>query len=465
VPVRARNIRASVVVVVLADVVALELAALLDGSARRGLALYAAVWFATLALSGAYVITLHLSLLEQAPRLVLRASFAFLAGMAIGHLADITRPPVVGVLIALIASLVLRAIVYAAIRWARVRGLIRRPTLVVGGGFVGLDVMSVLRDHPEYGLEPVGFIDNAPSVGDAPALGALCDLDGILREYAVRDIIVAYGTAREADLVHLLRTAAMVNVEVHVVPRFFDIGLVPNSPRIDQVWGIPLVRVRRSALRLRAWSFKRLMDIVVSGSVLLVLSPLLGLIALLVKLSSPGPVFYRQSRIGQGHKPIDVLKFRSLRMEDPADEIDRSALSAEEIQAHLASTVAARQTAIGRFLRKTSLDELPQLINVLRGEMSLVGPRPEQPPYVSEYESTIYGYSARHRLPVGLTGLAQVNGLRGDSSIRERARFDNYYIENWTPWLDTVVALRTVGAVLRELRSSDDEPSKTGADR
>jgi lipopolysaccharide/colanic/teichoic acid biosynthesis glycosyltransferase len=119
--------------------------------------------------------------------------------------------------------------------------------------------------------------------------------------------------------------------------------------------------------------------------------------------------------------------------------------------------VAARQTLVGSFLRKTSLDELPQLINVLRGDMSLVGPRPEQPPFVDEYASTIYGYSDRHRLPVGLTGLAQVNGLRGDSSIRERARFDNYYIENWSPWLDTCIALRTASAVLRELRSSDDE--------
>ena len=213
--------------------------------------------------------------------------------------------------------------------------------------------------------------------------------------------------------------------------------------------------VRRAALRAGAWKVKRVADVLVSAMLLLLLSPLLAVLALAVRLSSPGPVLFRQRRIGQHGHEIEVLKFRTLRVNADADVT----WSVED---------DPRQTTVGRWLRRLSLDELPQLWNVLRGDMSLVGPRPERPHFVSRFSAQVTHYADRHRLPVGLTGLAQIHGLRGDTSIEERARFDNYYIEHWSPWEDVKVIIATVGVILRDaLRASSgsDRPAKLQAER
>jgi exopolysaccharide biosynthesis polyprenyl glycosylphosphotransferase len=210
----------------------------------------------------------------------------------------------------------------------------------------------------------------------------------------------------------------------------------PAGAGTDQIWGIPLCPVRRSVLHTTAWRAKRGFDVVLAGAALVLSAPLLGLIALAVRLSSPGPVLFRQCRIGQDGRRFDLLKFRSMRVDH--DGATSWAATAEH------------QTTVGRWLRRTSLDELPQLWNVLRGDMSLVGPRPERPLFAERFSADIAGYRDRHRLPVGLTGWAQVHGLRGDdTSMTERARFDNSYIEGWSLWLDVVILLRTAGAVLR----------------
>jgi exopolysaccharide biosynthesis polyprenyl glycosylphosphotransferase len=234
-----------------------------------------------------------------------------------------------------------------------------------------------------------------------------------------------------------LRAAALLDVEVHVVPRFFELGLAPEGPDVEQIWGIPLYRVRRAALRDAAWKVKRGIDVAVSLSMLVLLSPVFAAIALAVRLSSPGPIMFRQVRVGQHGRQIEVLKFRTLRVNTDSD----ITWSVED---------DPRQTAVGKWLRRLSLDELPQLVNVLRGDMSVVGPRPERPHYVNRFSAQVVGYSDRHRLPVGLTGLAQVHGLRGDTSIEERARFDNFYIEHWSPWQDVKIVLRTGGAIFRD---------------
>ena len=191
-----------------------------------------------------------------------------------------------------------------------------------------------------------------------------------------------------------------------------------------------------SALRRTAWRAKRVFDLTCASVALLVSAPVAGLIALAVRLSSPGPVLFRQRRIGQDGREFELLKFRSMHVH------------------HDGSTswtaTSSDQTTVGRWLRRTSLDELPQLWNVLRGDMSLVGPRPERPHFVDLLREEIPGYRDRHRLPVGLTGWAQVHGLKGDdTSLDERARFDNVYIESWSLWLDVVVLLRTVATVMR----------------
>ena len=184
---------------------------------------------------------------------------------------------------------------------------------------------------------------------------------------------------------------------------------------------------------------KRAFDSAVSAALLLVAAPIFGVLALGVKLTSPGPVYFRQRRIGKNGREVEILKFRSMRVNSESD----TQWSVDE---------DARVTKLGAFMRKTSLDELPQLWNVLRGDMSLVGPRPERPYFVDRFEQEAPGYGDRHRVPVGLTGLSQVNGLRGDTSIEDRAWFDNHYIENWSVGGDLLILARTAGAVIRQVR-------------
>jgi exopolysaccharide biosynthesis polyprenyl glycosylphosphotransferase len=184
---------------------------------------------------------------------------------------------------------------------------------------------------------------------------------------------------------------------------------------------------------------KRAFDSAVSASLLLIAAPIFGVLALGVKLTSPGPVYFRQRRIGKKGREVEILKFRSMRVNSESDT-------------QWSVNDDARVTKLGAFMRKTSLDELPQLWNVLRGDMSLVGPRPERPYFVERFEREVPGYGDRHRVPVGLTGLSQVNGLRGDTSIEDRAWFDNHYIENWSVGGDLAILARTAGAMIKQVR-------------
>jgi exopolysaccharide biosynthesis polyprenyl glycosylphosphotransferase len=247
--------------------------------------------------------------------------------------------------------------------------------------------------------------------------------------------------------VGVLREAAASGVEVDIVPRFFDVGLDTGADAVDEIWGIPLYRMPGPAYLALSWRTKRMMDIVVSALTLLLLAPLLPLIGLAVRLTSAGPALYRQRRIGRDGRAFDLLKFRTMRVGHDG-EGTWSASDHPDL------------TRFGRWLRSTSLDELPQLWNILRGDMSLVGPRPERPHFAQQFERDVPGYRDRQRLPSGLTGWAQVHGLRGDTSIAERARFDNYYIEHWSLWLDVCILLRTAGVVLRSLCGTNVLPDR-----
>jgi lipopolysaccharide/colanic/teichoic acid biosynthesis glycosyltransferase len=218
------------------------------------------------------------------------------------------------------------------------------------------------------------------------------------------------------------------------------------------VWGIPLLRVQRAALRRQAWWVRRAIEVALASMLLVLASPLVAAIAVAVRFSSPGPILFRQHRIGQDGRTITVAKFRSLRVADAEDDdvvIDLRSDEGLPVQARRQRAVERRLTRVGRFLRSTGLDELPQLWSVLKGDMSLVGPRPEELTYVGTFTSAIQGYGERHRLPVGLTGWAQVHGLRGETSIAQRVRFDNLYIEHWSIWRDVVITLRTIGVLVR----------------
>jgi lipopolysaccharide/colanic/teichoic acid biosynthesis glycosyltransferase len=206
------------------------------------------------------------------------------------------------------------------------------------------------------------------------------------------------------------------------------------------VWGLPLVRLRAPAFRTPAWRLKRVFDVVVAGFALVLFAPLMAVIAAAVRIETGPGVILRQERVGLDGRPFRLLKFRALQ---PADDA--------EAATQWSITHDTRLGRVGRLLRQSSLDELPQLWNILRGDMSIVGPRPERPHFVDQFARLYPRYTARHRVPAGLTGWSQVHGLRGDTSIEDRARFDNYYIENWTLWLDVRICLLTLGAVLTQL--------------
>jgi exopolysaccharide biosynthesis polyprenyl glycosylphosphotransferase len=339
------------------------------------------------------------------------------------------------------ATLLVRACVYAAVRAVRRRGAFGERTLIVGAGQVAVHFAATLDEHPEYGLRPVGFLDDLEGEEFShPLLGRVEELDTVLREHKIDRVVLAFGVSRETALVDVLRACDNAVVDIHVLPRFFELGFGGKGDDVDVVWGYPLLRLRRDAMRLSPRIAKRLFDVCFAGLMLVLCAPLYGALALAVKVTSTGPVYFRQSRVGKRNKVVTVLKFRSMRVNNDSDtQWDVSA--------------DARVTPIGDFIRKTSLDELPQLWNVVKGDMSLVGPRPERPYFVEQFQAEVPHYRDRHRVPVGLTGLAQVNGLRGDTSIDERAWFDNHYIDNWSMTHDLVILARTAGAVIKQVRN------------
>jgi exopolysaccharide biosynthesis polyprenyl glycosylphosphotransferase len=278
-------------------------------------------------------------------------------------------------------------------------------------------------------------------------LGGLEDLPDVVRDTGAQHLILAFTEDPDEQLVGVARTAQGLGMDVSVVPRLYD--AVGERVRVEHLGGLPVLNLHR--VDPHGWQFvvKHALGRTLAGIGLLLLSPVMITLALLVRASSPGPVFFRQRRVGRDGKPFDVLKFRSMRL--PGD-----GQKAFELKAGAAPGGVEgedRRTRVGTFMRRTSLDELPQLINVLRGEMALVGPRPERPEFVALFEEQIRRYGERHRVKAGITGWAQVHGLRGQTSIADRAEWDNYYIENWSLRLDAKILALTFLTLFR--RSED----------
>ena len=312
----------------------------------------------------------------------------------------------------------------------------RHPTrvLLVGAGDIGRMVLQKLIQSPRLGYQTVGFADDSPErreVAGVPVLGGLDDVGAIIREHDVEEVIITLPGASHEQSLDIISQCERQRVTVRVFPDLFQI--IASQVTVSDLDGLPLVNVRDVALRGWRLTLKRAMDITVSAAGLILLSPLLLLIALLIKLDSPGPVFYSQIRVGLDGKPFPMLKFRSMRVgaEDETGPV-------------WATEDDPRRTRLGTILRRLSLDELPQLINVLVGQMSLVGPRPERPVFVEQFKQVVPRYMDRHMEKAGLTGWAQVNGLRGDTSIIERTKYDLYYIENWSLLFDIKIILRTL---------------------
>jgi exopolysaccharide biosynthesis polyprenyl glycosylphosphotransferase len=359
---------------------------------------------------------------------------------------------------------------------SRSRGDAVRPTLIAGAGKLGHVVARRLLERPELGLRPVGFLDKEPlDMGmdsvQLPVLGASWDLDRIISEYGVQHVIVTFSTAPHHVLLALARRCRELGVSVSVVPRLFELGGARVTA--EQLGGIPLVSVDPADPHGWQYTLKYASDRLVAALALLVVLPLIAAIVIAIRLTMGSPVFYRQTRVGRDGRLFGMVKFRTMKG-DPAREGEADVdwaleqIGADPDERWLESSMATtakgatesaddRRTRLGRLLRHFSLDELPQVLNVLRGEMSLVGPRPERVAYVQRFEPAVYRYRDRHRVKSGITGWAQVNGLRGRTSLADRVEWDNFYVENWSPWLDLKIILLTTWCILRGEHEKEEE--------
>ena len=346
---------------------------------------------------------------------------------------DYPRLMMVYALILTIIMVTLGRLILTRLQWillARGRG--RKKVLLVGSGDVGRLILQKIRQSPRLGYEVVGFVNGEVGsvVMGVPVLGQTADLPGLIEKHGIEEVIIGLPEASHEEILTIVSLCEREKAGIKVFPDVFQI--MASEVSIGDLGGLPLLTMRDVALRGWRLTVKRVMDVVVSAVTLVLLSPLMLLTAVLIKLDSPGPVFFVQERMGLDARPFPMLKFRSMRAD------------AEAQGPGWTRENDPRRTRLGAIIRKLSVDELPQLINVLLGDMSLVGPRPEQPAYVEQFRRSIPRYMDRHREKAGLTGWAQVNGLRGDTSIAERTKYDLWYIENWSLWLDVKIIIRTV---------------------
>ncbi|QSA98578.1 undecaprenyl-phosphate glucose phosphotransferase [Methylococcus sp. EFPC2] len=331
-----------------------------------------------------------------------------------------------------------RLILAAVLRRARALGWFQGRILMVGLNPMAIASVKQLDDSPWAGLQVIGYLDDRAEPrftaegASLPRLGSLNEVAEIVARESVDEVWVAFpfrGEARAEQVLHALRH---LPVSIRLVIDCFAFRM-SKFLNLNEVAGIPTLDISVSPLHGINRYIKEFEDRSLALLALLLASPLMGLIALGVKLSSPGPVFYRQVRVGWNNRPFTMLKFRSMPVNTEAQSGPVWAKPGEN-----------RATPFGSFLRKSSLDELPQLINVLRGDMSLVGPRPERPDFVEVFKDQVPQYMKKHLVKAGITGWAQVNGWRGDTDLNRRIEHDLYYIQNWSLWFDLEIALRTV---------------------
>ena len=317
------------------------------------------------------------------------------------------------------------------LRRFRENGYNLKHVVVIGTGKLAQQYKEDIRKETELGFHLLGFIGNQnPLKENDQYLGSFNDMDRILASPEINEVVIALEPEEYNRLWIIIPACEKNGVKYSVIPFYNDI--IPSNPTIETIGRSKLINMRVNRLENLGWAMvKRSFDFIASLLGLIILSPLFVIIAIGVKCSSPGPVFFKQTRVGYQRKEFQILKFRSMKINDK----ENTAWTTDE---------DPRRTKFGAFLRKTSLDEFPQLINVLKGEMSLVGPRPELPHFVEQFKDTIPYYMVKHQVKPGMTGWAQVNGYRGDTSIEKRVELDLWYIDHWSIWLDIKIIFRTL---------------------
>ncbi len=342
-----------------------------------------------------------------------------------------------------VLTMLVRWVASALVALLRRVGVAQARIVLVGGGDATARILRRIQGAPQLGYVVAGIVCDGTEPGHkceiAPGaliLGHVDNLAEIVRQNRADELIIAVSGASQQELFDLVARCDDLPVNIRIYPEAFQL-ITTSEVSINALTGLPLVSVKDVALRGVNRVIKRAMDVAISAFVLVLVSPLMLFVALMIKLTDPrGPVFYTQLRVGLDGKPFTVLKFRSMRFQPPTEtDLNGAGWTTEN---------DPRRTLLGRFIRRFSIDELPQFINVLLGDMSIVGPRPEQPKFVEQFSQTIPRYMRRHKEKAGITGWAQVNGLRGDTSITERTRYDLYYIENWSVLFDLKIMLKTI---------------------
>ena len=412
------------------------------------LLLFNLVMAVAFAASGLYTLPRGVSRIDEAFKVVVAVTLGVFAALIVNALQpSFQRDPLPSpqsVLLfswaaTVVAVALLRVLHRTILSALRTHGVDNRRVLIVGAREPGRVVLDSIRRLPALGYRVQGFLSDSITVGETvdevPVLGATAALGRVVRATRADEVIIALSGRTSAEIFDIVALAEDEAVEIKLYPDSFQL-ITNNGISIGDISGLPLLPVKNIALdNPLNQALKRALDLAVAAVVLTLTSPLLLLIATLIKLESRGPVFFVQERVGLDSRPFPTIKFRTMRPDAP----DLGNWTTKD---------DPRVTPLGRFLRRYSLDELPQFINVIRGEMSVVGPRPEQPVWVERFSQSIPRYMSRHKQKAGITGWAQVNGLRGDTSIEERTRYDLYYVENWSLLFDIKIIVKTVVDIL-----------------
>ena len=333
-----------------------------------------------------------------------------------------------------VAEIIFRNCIRWVLRKIRNRGFNQKHILLVGYSRAAEGYIDRIKTNPQWGYHIMGILDDKVAVGTKyrgeQVIGKIKLLQNLLSENELDEIAITLGIAEYSKLEDIVAICEKSGVHTKFIPDYNN--FIPTRPYTEDLLGLPVINIRRVPLNGGFNKFvKRVSDIVGSFLLIILFSPVMLAVALAVRFSSKGPVIYKQERVGLHNRNFIMYKFRSMKIER-CDEL------------HFTTQNDDRTTRIGRFIRRCSLDELPQLFNVLKGDMSLVGPRPERPEFVEKFREQIPRYMIKHQVRPGMTGWAQINGYRGNTSIRKRIEYDLYYIENWTFWFDIVILFQTI---------------------
>ncbi|WP_252229335.1 undecaprenyl-phosphate glucose phosphotransferase [Clostridium sp. ZBS15] len=310
----------------------------------------------------------------------------------------------------------------------RSNGMNLKHVIIIGAGEIAKEYLKVIKNNKSFGYNYAGYVANSSNF-EGTKLGNFNDFFEVLNKYNVDEVICALNIEDLKYLEQIVSACEKSGTKISIIP--FCYKYIPSKPYIDQIGSIPLINLRRIPLDNIGNAFlKRFMDILFSLILIILTSPLMIVTALIIKCTSKGPIIFKQSRVGLNKNIFTMYKFRSMKVN-------------YEEQSGWSTNNDARKTIFGAFIRKFSIDELPQFFNVLKGDMSLVGPRPEIPHFVNEFKNEIPLYMVKHQIKPGITGLAQINGYRGDTSIKKRIEYDIYYIENWDMLIDIIILLKT----------------------